>query len=278
MKRLLSALMMLSLFTTVTAQTQTTKKVSIQLIRNATMVLNYGGQKILVDPMFSPKGGLVSIAGKEKSPLVDLPIPISEIVKDVDLVLVTHNHLDHFDAEAIKNLNKGLKLINQPADSDTIQKLGFRNAETIHNEIVWKDIKITRTIAEHGTGRVLQMMGEVSGFVLQAKNQPTVYIVGDAVWTEDIYQNIRKYAPDYIVINTGGAKMPGYEATPIIMDEKQAIALIQESGKAKVVAVHMDAIDHCYTTRKVLKQEADKFKISSQKLLVPIDGEVIELK
>lgn len=269
---------MLTFSVTVSAQAQKTKNESIQLIRNATMVLNYGGHKILVDPMFSPKGGLVSIAGKEKSPLVDLPIPISEIVRDVDLVLVTHNHLDHFDGEAIKNLDKKIKLIHQRADHDTIQKLGFKNAETINKEITWEDIKITRTIAEHGTGRVLQMMGEVSGFVLQAKNQPTIYIVGDAVWTEEIYQNIRKYDPDYIIVNTGGAKMPGFEATPIIMDEKQAIALVQESGKAKVIAIHMDAIDHCYTTREILKKEAVKFDISSQKLLIPSDGEVIELK
>lgn len=269
---------MLTFSVTVSAQAQKTKNESIQLIRNATMVLNYGGHKILVDPMFSPKGGLVSIAGKEKSPLVDLPIPISEIVRDVDLVLVTHNHLDHFDGEAIKNLDKKIKLIHQPADHDAIQKLGFKNAETINKEITWKDIKITRTIAEHGTGRVLKMMGEVSGFVLQAKNQPTIYIVGDAVWTEEIYQNIRKYDPDYIIVNTGGAKMPGFEATPIIMDEKQAIALVQESGKAKVIAIHMDAIDHCYTTREILKKEAVKFDISSQKLLIPSDGEVIELK
>jgi hypothetical protein len=29
-------------------------------------------------------------------------------------------------------------------------------------------------------------MGEVSGFVLQAENEPTLYIVGDSIWVEEV--------------------------------------------------------------------------------------------
>ena len=250
----------------------------VHFIRNATMILNYAGHRILVDPMFSLKAAFGSISGKEKSPLVDLPIPISEIMKDVDLVLVTHTHPDHFDEEAIKILDREIDLINQPADQDTMQKLGFKNAKTIQDQLSWKDIKIIRTIAEHGTGSVLNMMGEVSGFILQAAHHPGIYIIGDAVWTNDIYQNIKKYQPDYIIANTGGARMPGYEATPILMDEAQAMSLIQESGDAKVIAVHMDAIDHCRTTRDILKKEAEKYKFKEDKLLIPLDGQTLPLR
>lgn len=50
--------------------------------------------------MLYPKEGLISVARKQNSPLVDLPIPISEIVESLDLVLVTHNH---FDSDTVKN-------------------------------------------------------------------------------------------------------------------------------------------------------------------------------
>lgn len=69
----------------------------------------------------------------------------------------------------------------------------------------------------------------------------------------------------------------GYDATPIIMDERQVMALIQESGNAKIIAVHMDAVDHCLTTRAVLRKEAKKMKIGNDKLLIPEDGEIISL-
>ena len=97
----------------------------------------------------------------------------------------------------------------------------------------------------------------------------------NAVWTQGIADNIGRYNPDYIVVNSGGAVMPGgYDATPIIMDERQVMALIQESGNAKIIAVHMDAVDHCLTARAVLRKEA---KIGNDKLLIPEDGEIISL-
>lgn len=120
-------------------------------------------------------------------------------------------------------------------------------------------------------------MGEVSGYILKGKGLPTVYIVGDAVWTQELYNNITKYKPEYIIVNSGGALIPEYENTPIIMDEFQTMSLVQESGSAKVIAIHMDAIDHCRTTREILKETAKKHSISNEKLIIPEDGDIIEL-
>ena len=259
------------------AQTNQGTKPTLQLVRNATLLIEYDGKKILVDPMLSPKGAIESWAGIQTNPTVDLTLPINEIVKDVDLVLVTHVHADHFDEAASKILNKSIELINQPADKAFFEKEGFSNATSLDNNVLWNDISITRIEAQHGTGEVLKMMGRTSGFVLKAKNQPTVYIVGDAIWTEDIKKTIKKFNPDYIVVNSGGALIQGYENTPIIMDEAQTMALISESGKAKVIAVHMDALDHCRTTRISLSQKAIESNIGADKLIIPQDGEVIRL-
>lgn len=85
------------------------------------------------------------------------------------------------------------------------------------------------------------------------------------------------HKPGYIILNSGGAAMPGFDATPIIMDADQAMSLIQESGNAKIIAVHMDVIDHCYTTRGILKVKAKEFNIGSDKLRIPADGEIVDL-
>lgn len=259
------------------AQTNLDKEPSLQLIRNATLVLEYAGKKILVDPMLSPKGDIESWAGIETNPTVELTMPVNEIVKDLDLVLVTHTHDDHFDKAASKILDKSIELMNQPADKAFFEKEGFSNAVVLDNNTLWNDISITRIEAQHGTGEVLEMMGKTSGFVLEAKNHPTVYIVGDAIWTEDIKKTIKKFEPDYIVVNSGGAQIQGFENTPIIMDEMETMTLIGESGKAKVIAVHMDALDHCRTTRNSLSQKAAEFNIGADKLMIPQDGEVITL-
>lgn len=259
------------------AQINQDTKPSVQLIRNATLLIEYGGKKILVDPMFSPKGAIDSWAGIQKNPTVELKIPIEEIVKDVDLVLVSHSHEDHFDKFASQNLDKSIDLIMQPADIDFFKKENFTNAAALEDTKVWDGITIHRTEGQHGSGEALKMMGKTSGFVLQAVNQPTVYIVGDAIWTEDIKKTIKKFKPDYIIVNSGGAFVPGFENLPIIMDEAQTMELIKNSGKAKVIAVHMEALDHCRTTRSSLKKKATELKIGTDKLMIPEDGEMIKL-
>jgi Zn-dependent hydrolase len=126
----------------------------------------------------------------------------------------------------------------------------------------------------------MEMMGEVSGFMLQAENQPTVYIVGDCLWTEEIKANIKRYQPDWIIINTGGAIIPALSSTfgTLIMNEKDVVSMIKESpSKCRFIAVHMDAIDHCQTTRSILRNEADKAGITKDKLMIPEDGEIILL-
>lgn len=122
------------------------------------------------------------------------------------------------------------------------------------------------------------MMGKTSGFVLSAKNQPTIYIMGDAIWTDEIRNNITRIKPDFIIVNSGGARIKGFEELPIIMDEMQTMALVAASGNAKVIAVHMDALDHCRTTRASLRKEADKNGVSKNKLIILEDAEILNLE
>lgn len=276
----LIAAILLVVFSALNAQTKSKikAKTSVQLIRNATVKINYAGKTILLDPMFSPKGTFDSFADIARNPTEDLKMPISEIKKNVNMVLVTHTHPDHFDQMASDSLPKTIKIYNQPADKEFMQKENFTNAETLNDSSVWEGITVFRTGGKHGSGDVLQYMGTVSGFVLKAKNEPTIYIIGDCIWTEEIEQNIIKYNPDVIIVNSGGAVIPGFEKTPILMDEEQTMKLINASAKAKIIAVHMESLDHCRVTRASLRKKADELKISKTKLLIPQDGEIIELK
>ena len=254
------------------------KNAKFQLLRNATFIVDYNGTKFLFDPMFAKKGGHFSITGKLVSPLVDLPIAVEEILNNTDAVVVTHTHFDHFDVFAADTLNKDIPVIHKAADKQFLTDNNFTNLTEIEDTLVYKNTTIISTYAQHGTGEILAAMGEVSGFILKAENQPTIYIVGDSVWTQDVYNNIKKHEPDYIVVNAGGALVPNFENTPIIMDEYQVMSVVQEAKDAKVIAIHMDAIDHCFTTREVLKVMATKNNISNEKLLIPNDGETLELK
>ena len=50
----------------------------------------------------------------------------------------------------------------------------FNNVTVVNQEINWQKIKITRIEGQHGSGTILPYMGEVSGYVLQSENEPTI--------------------------------------------------------------------------------------------------------
>lgn len=48
------------------------------------------GMTFLIDPWLAPKGQGRSYAGEVRSPLVELPIPLQDVVSGIDAVLVSH--------------------------------------------------------------------------------------------------------------------------------------------------------------------------------------------
>ena len=98
----------------------------IQLIRNATMKITYAGRTILTDPMLSPKDAIRSFAGIAKNPTVELPFQTEDIVTDVESVVVTHVHPDHFDKAASEALPKTIPVFCQPGDEAKLAEGGFQ--------------------------------------------------------------------------------------------------------------------------------------------------------
>jgi len=237
------------------------------------MKINYAGKTILTDPMLSSQGTLPSFAGIAPNPTIELPFPVEEITKGIDSVLVSHTHSDHFDEKAGEVLNKTLALFFQPGDEERIKKDGFQNSVCVDSSILWEGIKIIRTGGQHGSGKILEYMGKVSGFVLQAEGEPTLYWAGDSIWCKEVEEVIKNFHPDIIIAHTGGAVKPGFD--PIIMNMEQTFQLIKAAPESKVVAIHMEALDHCTVTRRALRLSADKQGISHDQLIIPEDGETI---
>ena len=245
----------------------------IQLIRNATMKITYAGQTILTDPMLCPRHGLRSFAGIEENPIVDLPMDMEEILAGITGIIVSHTHSDHYEKTAEEVLPKGIPLFCQPGDESQIRKAGFQNVLPVASSCSWEGITLARTGGKHGSGKILERMGEVSGFVLQAQGEPTVYWAGDTIWCEETEHAVKTYQPDIIITHSGGATLPGFD--PIIMDAAQTLKAFRASAKSVVVAVHMESLDHCPVRREDLRQEGNQAGMDSSRLLIPQDGETI---
>lgn len=246
----------------------------LQLLRHATMLIEIAGKQVLVDPMLSEPGQMPAIPGVANSfdnPLVALPINPAGL-KNADAIIVTHTHSDHFDEAAMLVLPHDRPVFCQPADTANIAAAGFTNAIGIDATYQWEGITITRTDGQHGTGKIGQRMGPVSGFVLETSQAPSLYIAGDTIWCTEVQEILDKHQPQVIVCFAGGAQFASGD--PITMTKEDILAVCLNAPGAKIIAVHLEAWNHCSLTRQALKDYAAENMIADQ-LYIPDDGECI---
>ena len=153
-------------FQTDTFKTREGKAVTITAIKHASLRIQYDGLEIQVDPV------------AKYAPETDY----SKFPK-ADVILVTHEHFDHFDRDTIATLRKdGTEIVSNPA----VQKmLGFGTAlANGESRVLAKGIKLDAVPAYNTTPGHTQFhpKGRDNGYVLTIDGL-RIYIAGD---TEDI--------------------------------------------------------------------------------------------
>ncbi|MEH7545866.1 MULTISPECIES: MBL fold metallo-hydrolase [Bacillaceae] len=246
----------------------------IQQIRNATLVVEYAGKRFLIDPMLAEKGTYPpfpnSLRQDQFNPLVGLPLSLDNIIT-VDAVIVTHLHLDHFDDVAKDILPKDIKMyVQNEEDAKKVSNAGFQNVEVLQEDTVFEDIQLIKTIGKHGRGEILKRTGLVCGVVLKHHNEKTLYVAGDTVWYEAIQEMIDTHKPDIIVVNGGDNQF--FEGGSLVMGKDDIYEVYKAAPTAKIISVHMEAVNHWKLSREELKNFIEEKGISSH-VLVPDDGE-----
>lgn len=249
----------------------------IQLIRHATLIVSVNNKKILVDPVLSKAGSMApieNVPNQSYNPLVELPIDIDNII-NCDAIIVTHTHRDHFDDAAAKLLCKNIPVFCQPEDEIKLQAYGFISVHPIKDTYTWDNITFNRTKGKHGHGLIAMKMAPVSGFVISSKGEPTVYIAGDTVWYKEVEKSIEKFKPEIVVCNCGCAQF-GY-GRPITMATEDIDKLCRRNANIQVVAVHMEAWNHCRLSRKDLISYINTNNINTN-VFVPKNGEELSFE
>lgn len=251
-------------------------------IRNATLMLEFAGTRFLIDPMLSAKDAWPGFPGTARAhlrnPLVELPVPI-ETLLDVDIIIVTHTHLDHWDDAASQLIAKDRIIYTQNgADAALLRSQGFTAVQSLREENVIAGINISKTAGQHGSDEayaiadVAERLGDACGLVFRHGSEKTLYIAGDTIWVPSYVDNLTRWQPDVIVLNIGCATVDGIG--PIIMGKEDALRTHQHLSSAAIVASHMEAVNHCLLSRAELREFAAEQGIADA-LFIPADGETL---
>jgi L-ascorbate metabolism protein UlaG (beta-lactamase superfamily) len=222
---------------------------SLFFVGTATTVLRAGPFTLLTDPNFLHQGqwsylgqGLVS--RRRTSPaleIADLP--------ELDAVVLSHLHGDHFDRVASRELDRDLPIFTTPHAARRLGRRGFREPVPL---TTWSDVTIDKDGARltitsmpgrHGYGLVGRVLPPVMGTMLEyqpAKDAEVlrIYLSGDTL-VHDELREIRDRYPriDVAVVHLGGTKVLGLLLS---MDAVQGVDLLELLGPAHAVPVHYD--------------------------------------
>ncbi|EQB37868.1 hypothetical protein M948_04700 [Virgibacillus sp. CM-4] len=248
---------------------------NLQQIRNATLVVDYADKKFLIDPFLADKGTYPpfpnSARQEQNNPLVNLPTSIDKIISNINAVIVTHLHLDHFDEVAKEVLPKDIKMfVQNEEDAKEVEKGGFQNVEVLQEDSVFEDVKLIKTKRNHGRGEIVKLAGPVCGVVFKHPMEKTLYVAGDTVWYEGVQEEIDAHNPAIIVVNAGDNQF--LEGGSLVMSKDDVYQVSKASPHAKIIASHMEAVNHWTLSREELKSFINEKGISSN-VFVPEDGE-----
>lgn len=263
---------------------------NIHHLRNATCVIEAAGRKILVDPMLSNMGELPPFSflryKARRNPIVPLPPEAQQILEGTSHCLITHSqtfgiralqHSDHLDSKGEAFLKEhNISVICRADDAPYLKKHGMRVELSLDywQQQSFEGGLIITVPAQHGHGWNHHLMANGAGFFLDLPGEPSLYIGGDTVLTVDVERALEEYQPDISILAAGSAQLD--VGPPILMCIDEIIRFI-EKAPGKVILNHLEALNHCPTTRKQLRDILSRERLL-EKTFIPEDGDLLSFE
>ena len=193
------------------------------------------------------------LINKEKVIYID-PFRIKSTYNDADVVMITHDHFDHYSEEDIEKVKKEDTIIVLPTSlEEKAKNIGFKKQNIIlvepNQQYNIQQIKI-QTIPAYNIGkRFHPKENNWIGYILEIEGR-RYYIPGDT----DITEEKKKVKCDVAFMPVGGTyTMNSKEAAELVNYIKPKIAIPIHYGE--VVGSKQDAIDFAKRISKEIKCE-----------------------
>ena len=245
-------------------------------LRNATLVIETDQHVIVVDPMLGKKKTIPPFTlfryKPKRNPIVALPKNSREILSKVTYCLITHLHPDHIDKAGEVFLRRNsIPVICSIKDEKELTKRGLNVIQTLK---YWEPEqflggKIMGIPARHGYGFIAKAMGNVMGFHIELPNEKSIYISSDTIFTEHVQKVLVEFKPEIAVVACGTAQLD--IGQPLLMRMNDILKFVA-LAPGQVLANHLQALNHCPTTRAELKNALGENGLLD-KVSIPEDGE-----
>jgi L-ascorbate metabolism protein UlaG (beta-lactamase superfamily) len=201
------------------------------------VLLKLDGFTVLTDPVFSARVGLnfgpMTLGIKR---LVDVAISLSHL-PPIDLVLLSHAHMDHFDLPTLRKLeHPDTLVITATRTSDLLRPRRYANVY----ELEWSETvqagpaRVTALEVAHWGARMRSdVFRGYNGYLLEAGRYRIIF-GGDTAYT-DCFKRMRSNTRIDLAIMPIGAYDPWIR---VHCNPEQAFAMANEAGAEFILPVH----------------------------------------
>ena len=260
-------------------------------VGHATFLIQLDGVNILTDPIWSERCSPVSWVGPKR---FSEPGIRFEDLPPVDMVLVSHNHYDHFDIPTLKRLaNRGMPRAIVPlGNRDLMRSTGIPTVD----ELDWwqsvrlsSNVTITLVPAQHFSARTLWDRDRTlwGGFVISGPSG-NVYYSGDTGYGPHFREIARRFSPIRVAIlpiapfrpPQAKESNPGYRSV-VHMGPAEAAKAHIDLGTPLSIAAHFQVfrlgIERFDDAVKVLVASLKEQNLKPDTFVAPVLGQAIKI-
>jgi L-ascorbate metabolism protein UlaG (beta-lactamase superfamily) len=211
--------------------------ITVTWIGHSTFLINLEGTTILTDPVFSSKVG-ISLLGLMTVGLRRFVPPAMTIpdLPPLDLVLVSHAHMDHYDIPSLRRLPRDVPMILARDTTEFMEDLRFGRVQ----ELDWGQsaevdgVRIEAVPAKHWGRRYPWDRDRGYNGLLLTKHERSILFGGDTAYTERLPAALNGRPPDVAILPIGGYNpYIASHASP-----EQAWDLHHEMGARYLIPMH----------------------------------------
>jgi L-ascorbate metabolism protein UlaG (beta-lactamase superfamily) len=213
-------------------------KLGITWIGHSSFLLQLAGQHILIDPVFARFLVVLKRRRKPGIRLRDLP--------PIDLVLLTHAHMDHLNLPSLRGIVRNNRRLGAPSPTvivpsgvqDLVQTLGFA---AVHPLTTWSSATvgpctITLTPARHWGARLFNDVHRgYGGYIVQAAGR-TLYHAGDSAAFPGFAEIGEKYHPEIAMLPIGAYYPDSFRS--VHTSPEDALQAFHQLGSQVMIPMH----------------------------------------
>lgn len=216
------------------------ERVTVSWLGHSTVLLNFCGVTILTDPVLGKRVGASTPLGTAGPKRLVAPALRPSELPEIDLVLLSHAHMDHFDFPTLRRLPGQPRAVSAKGTDDLLSSTRLRQPVTLgwgeQTHLCWDhgDLTVRAFEVRHWGARWrIDRHRGYNGYVLEREGNRVIF-GGDTAFT-DSFRELRSGGAYDLAIMPIGAYHPWEmsHCTP-----EQAVRMANAAGAERFLPIH----------------------------------------